>query len=178
MTRKRYSPTIQRMYFLVMYNLSDIQKGIQAGHAQQEYCNRYWSHEDFQDWAQNDKTWMVMSGGTSNQSGTNKYNDDFMTGSMEQYHTLFIEKDIKHAAFYEPDLNNATSAIAFLVPDQVFDKEQYPDPDMSAFKKLMKDFNLSPEEYQAELNKKLKEMYNFSDEILFLREFCPKLRFA
>jgi len=161
-----------------MYNISEIQKGIQAGHAQQEYANQFWYDDIFQDWAQYDKTWMVMNGGTSNAKGINIYNDDFMIGSMETHYETLRNNGINCAAFYEPDLNNALSAIAFLVSDKIFDKDKYPDPDMSEFKKLIKDFDMSMEEYQKQLNNKLRQMYNFTEQELFLREFCPKLRFA
>lgn len=168
----------QRLYFLVMYNISEIQKGIQAGHAQQEYCNKYFETPEFQQWAQHDKTWMVMNGGTSNQSGANMYNYDMAIGSMEMYLEELKLNNIKCAAFNEPDLNNATSAIAFLVGEKSFDKVNYPDPDMSDFKKLIKDFDMSPGEYDLELGKKLKEMYEMTDEEVYLRILTSKLRFA
>ena len=46
----------KRMYGFVPYNLSDIQKGIQFGHACIEYQLKYGKTSDYLDWAKNDKT--------------------------------------------------------------------------------------------------------------------------
>jgi len=112
----------KRMYFLTMYNISSIQKSIQAGHAQMEYALKYWEDEDFQDWAKNHKTWIILNGGTSNHSPN--YSD---IGTMERYSFTLKQEEIKCAQFYEPDLNDSLSAIAFLVDERVFNKVDYPD---------------------------------------------------
>jgi hypothetical protein len=109
-----------RMYFLVMYNLSGIQKGIQSGHAITEYALKYFDNLDFQDWANDNKTFIVLDGGTSN-TGVNY-------GSMERNQQLLLLNNINHAIFREPDLNDATSAIAFLVDERAYDYKKYPYP--------------------------------------------------
>ena len=108
------------MYHLTMYNISEIQKGIQSYHAGMEYAKKYWNDEDFQSWLDNDKTVIILNGGTSNQ-------DELMFGTMEQNINI-IENElmINFSIFKEPDLNNSLSGIAFLVPEQVYDKEIYP----------------------------------------------------
>ena len=50
-----------RMYGLVPYNISPIQQGIQFGHAVVEYSiGRYGSHDDYQQWAKEDKTFIIL----------------------------------------------------------------------------------------------------------------------
>lgn len=95
-----------RMYFLTMYNLSGIQKGIQAGHAALEYAYEYAGTDDYQNFIRNHKTFIVLNGGTS--------------GTMEEHRKTLLAMGIKHSIFREPDLNNSLSAIAFLVPENVY----------------------------------------------------------
>lgn len=112
-----------RMYHLVMYNISPIQQGIQSYHAGMEYARKYWDDEEFQQWLKNDKTVILLNGGTSQYI----YNDPERLGTMQKYYKELIDGNIKCAYFNEPDLNYSMSAIAFLVPEQVWDKEKYPD---------------------------------------------------
>lgn len=111
-----------RMYHLVMYNISPIQQGIQAYHAGMEYAQKYWDNKDFRNWLKNDKTVILLNGGTSHHIFESP-----LTGTMEQHETSLEFKNIKCASFNEPDLNDSTSAIAFLVDERVWDKETYPD---------------------------------------------------
>ena len=55
-----------RMYFFVMYNLSGIQKGIQAGHAALEYANLFKNKREYQDFIEVHKTFILLDGGGSN----------------------------------------------------------------------------------------------------------------
>ena len=114
----------KRMYFLTMYNISPIQQGIQCGHAQMEYALKHWEDEEFQDWAKNWKTWIILNGGTSN-SKPAAIKD---AGTMEQHYlTLLFHNKIKCTPFFEPDLNHSLTSIAFIVDERVFNKELYPD---------------------------------------------------
>lgn len=110
------------MYHLVMYNISPIQQAIQSYHAGIEYALKYGNTEDFENWAKFDKTVIILNGGTSNSDSTSEY-----YGTMEQHLIELQQNGILCGWFHEPDLNNALSAIAFLVPEQVWDKEKYPD---------------------------------------------------
>lgn len=110
----------KRLYFLTMYNISEIQKGIQCGHCQMEYALKFWGDEDFQDWAQNHKTWIILNGGTSNLGET------YLLGSMEEHVKLLEEKGIKYAIFREPDLNWSLTSIALLLDERVFNRKEYP----------------------------------------------------
>ena len=99
-----------RMYFFVMYNLSGIQKGIQAGHAAVEYSryamDRVGGYEQYAEFADNHKTFILLDGGSSNDM---------------QYRLLELDDlEIPNAVFHEPDLNNSLSAIAFILPEDVY----------------------------------------------------------
>lgn len=101
-----------RMYSLVMYNLSGIQKGIQAYHASIRYALQHFNDEDFQQWAKHDQTVILLAGGGSGD----------MILNCEEMKTL----GIKFVQFHEPDLNFSLSAVSFLLDERVFNKEKYP----------------------------------------------------
>lgn len=99
------------MYFFTMYNLSGIQKGIQAGHAALEYVDKILPNhpesdeaDDLINFIRNHKTWIVLDGGTSS--------------TMQDRMAELKDLGIDFAAFQEPDLNYSTSAIAFLVHEE------------------------------------------------------------
>lgn len=100
------------MYVLVLYNLSDIQKGIQALHSVVEYTLIAKKEREetrslglqYADWARNHKTVIVLNGGTTGEHG-----------SMQNYERDLQRLGVTFSTFYEPDLNNALTAIAFIV---------------------------------------------------------------
>lgn len=102
-----------RMYGFVPYNISEIQKGIQFGHGVVEYAQKYFNDTDYQEWAKNHKTFIILNGGTST--------------TMRQHCITLNEERIKNTYFLEPDLNEMMSAVVFLVNSQVFDYNSYPD---------------------------------------------------
>ena len=115
-----------RMYGLVNYQLSDIQKGIQFGHAVVEYGLNHSDEKDYQDWANNHKTFIILNGGTTNNSidpetGNKK-------GTLNQHPRTIFDMAIPFATFHEPDLGDQLTAVVFLVNEYVFNKEKYPDP--------------------------------------------------
>lgn len=99
-----------RLYFIVMYNLSPIQKGIQAGHAALEYVEEYGDKDDYKEFIKNHKTWIILDGGGSEQVREAQRELDAM--------------HINHSYFIEPDLNNAMSCVTFLVPEEIYDAEK------------------------------------------------------
>lgn len=106
-----------RMYGLVMYNLSDIQKGIQFAHSIEKYIWNFGKEDErYKDYYLNDKTHILLSGGTSN--------------DMKEHNNFLGEIGYLHANFYEPDLNDSLSAISFLVDERVWDRENYPDKEL------------------------------------------------
>lgn len=102
-----------RMYGLVPYNISEIQAGIQFGHAVVEYGLKHFNDDNYQEWAKNHKTFIILNGGTST--------------TMVNNGLKLIEEDIKYTYFREPDLNDMLSAVVFLVDSRVYDYETYPD---------------------------------------------------
>lgn len=102
-----------RMYGFVPFNISEIQKGIQFGHGVVEYAQNYFNTDEYQKWANVDKTFIILNGGTSS--------------AMLVNHQTLIDAGITTRSFCEPDLNNMLSAIVFLVDERVYDRENYPD---------------------------------------------------
>jgi len=115
-----------RMYGLVPYNVSRIQAGIQFSHALQEYNNMLGETyggkpspsydeigEDFNTWRLEDKTVILLNGGTS--------------VTMEQHIQTLKNAGIHVGVFREPDLNDMVTGIVFLVPEQVYKRGDYPD---------------------------------------------------
>lgn len=104
-----------RMYGFVPYNISPIQQGIQFGHAVVEYANKHSRKKSYIDWATNDKTFIILNGGTTRDHRAFKHQ-----GSMQHICRELDKFGITYATFREPDLNNALTGIVFLVESEVF----------------------------------------------------------
>lgn len=117
-----------RMYGFVPYNVSEIQKGIQFGHAVVEYGLENFHSNEYLDWAKYWKTFIILNGGTSNHS-TNRYHqtEEEYVGSMENILEELKTNDVKLATFFEPDLNDMLSAIVFIIDERVFNRKLYLD---------------------------------------------------
>lgn len=132
-----------RMYGLVPCNISEIQKGIQYAHAVVEYgqsikeielkykdgkSNFYDQTmklvEDYNNWTDNWKTFVIMDGGTSNHT-QNRYRVGEFIGTMECHLKELSDNGIHFATFYDPYLNDMLSAIVFLVDERVFKLKPY-----------------------------------------------------
>lgn len=114
----------QRMYFLVLYSLSPIQKGIQAGHAALEYANIYSDTDEYKRFIDRDKTWILLDGGTTNDS-------EEEPGTLNQALDELEENGINYAIFREPDLNDSLTCICFLADERVWNRVDYPDYELS-----------------------------------------------
>lgn len=123
-----------RMYFFVPYNISEIQKGIQAGHAALEYANWHGASFEYKDFIKNDKTWIILDGGTTRKKSENP--SDTM-GSLNFIEDQLIENNIRRANFYEPDLNFALTGVCFLADERVWDFENYPDFEKSLWEEAV-----------------------------------------
>lgn len=116
-----------RMYGFVPYNISEIQKGIQFGHAVVEYGQKVKEHAFeldsviYNDWANNWKTFIILNGGTSN------HVDPEYIGSMEGILEELKKNEITLATFNEPDLNDMLSAVVFIIDERVFNRRVYLD---------------------------------------------------
>ena len=118
-----------RMYGLVPYNISEIQKGIQFNHANDNYSLLYSDDEEYLRFRKEWMTNIILNGGTSNEGTeiSQGFKKIKYVGTMQKYLKELNDVGIKLATFYEPDLNSMLSAIVFLVDERVFNKELYPD---------------------------------------------------
>lgn len=127
-----------RMMGLVPYNLSDIQKAIQYGHAVQEFNNRIiddfifpggdctleltYVAKAFKKWRKEDKTFIILNGGTTN---LGEYTGVY--GTLNSHCDELRNAGVEVSTFYEPDLGDQLTAVVFLVDERVFNKKDYPD---------------------------------------------------
>jgi hypothetical protein len=154
-----------RMYGLVPYNLSPIQQGIQFGHAVVEYqqnvknLNPY--EKIYDKWAQKDKTFIILNGGTTNKNPEK-------LGTLNNHLNTLVENGILTSEFFEPDLGDQLTAVVFLVDERVWNKELYKD-----FEEILEDSPfLSNKDYEEWVNK------IGGEKNVFLREFLKTFRLA
>jgi len=173
-----------RMYFLVMYNLSDIQKSIQALHACVEYQLKYGKSKEYQEWAKTYKTVILLNGSTSNKGKHSEYGEPKQLGSMEQHFQNLKDNKIKCAAFYEPDLNHSMSSIAFLVDERVFNKKDYPDFISTSIQEFGEDvYSSDHKQFDEAYNKFIKNeeveyIKKIGKETYFLKNFLKQFKLA
>lgn len=160
----------QRMFFFVPYNISGIQKGIQAGHCALEYVNKFGQTEEYKNFIKNDKTWIILNGGTTC-NVMDKY------GTLDEIEKQLYDNGIRYEFFKEPDLNYALTAVCFLADERVWNKEKYPDW-IGERNHWERDFDVSPSE-----DKFGKTISEWSESIggkknAFLRELLKDKRLA
>jgi len=130
----------KRLYFFVPYNISEIQKGIQAGHAGLRYARKFGEKDpEVWDFIDNHETWIILNGGTTNgrtrpEVINLRETEDPYQGSLNNLYVKIIDWNVKNpndhincASFQEPDLNDALTAICFICDERVFNYEKYPD---------------------------------------------------
>lgn len=100
-----------RMYCLAEKHLSSIQKAIQSAHAIVEYGLTYGDTPEYKQWAGKDKTIVILDGG-------NSIDLDSIKDQLRCEGWPF-------EVFYEPDMDNLRTAIAFLAPDRVYDYKNW-----------------------------------------------------
>ncbi len=108
------------MYGFVPYNLSEIQKSIQFGHAVVEYGLKYGTTEDYISWATQWKTFIILNGGTTSLNPKSP-------GSLNLHMETLEAKGIPFSVFHEPDLGDQLTAVVFLVDERIFKKSPYTD---------------------------------------------------
>lgn len=170
-----------RMYFFVPYNISPIQQGIQAGHALGEYMlkfGRFNPGHAVWDFLEKWKTFIIFNGGTTNS------NRDFAMishGTLNQIVDALVENEIEMAYMFEPDLNEALSAVAFICDERVFNYKDYPDlKEFLGIKRGDNLYELSDEELQEKLPEEYKEWVEAlgGEKNVFLRELLKNKKFA
>jgi len=114
-----------RMYYFTIYQLAGMQGGIQSGHSGLRYARKYGNDPQYLDFIDNWETSIVLNGGTTNW----RFVDNMYVGDINNIASVLHYANIKYMLFLEPDLNEALSAVCFLVDERVFNKEKYPDFD-------------------------------------------------
>ena len=118
-----------RMMGLVPYNISPIQQAIQFGHAVVEHGQMVKINknliEQYNDWADNWKTFIILNGGTTNNNTS--LEDGLPFGTLNNHLLTLIDNDIDFAQFSEPDLGDQLTAVVFIVDERVFNRKKYPD---------------------------------------------------
>jgi hypothetical protein len=160
-----------RMYGLVSRSLSDMQKAIQFGHAVVEYellsrGNSY-IRQMYDEWSYYWKTFIVLNGGSTNSRSLS------IRGSLQEWCELLETNGVPTAVFYEPDVNDAMTAIVFLVDERVWNKEVYPDFPLP---ESMIDEIVESGEQNAEYQKWLESIGGPTN--AFLRSFLPRFKLA
>jgi hypothetical protein len=161
-----------RMYGLVPYNLSPIQQGIQFGHAVVEYGLEFGSTPAYQKWAKEDKTFIILNGGTTN----TRFNleDGLPCGSLNNHLYNLALNNMQIATFHEPDLGDQLTAVVFLVDDRVWDKVTWPDYDGPYYADMKTPEVTAHYEWKMKFADTEKEASN----IVFLRDFLKNFRLA
>jgi hypothetical protein len=107
-----------KMYALNIYQLKDIQQGIQAQHAISRYEYVYRDNPEvraaYDSWIQNDQTTIILNGGTCQ--------------SLKNIIQQLTDNDIPHYAFQESDLDMITTSVALLADERVWDFKKYAYP--------------------------------------------------
>jgi hypothetical protein len=163
----------KRMYFLVPYNISGRQMGIQAGHAALRYARKYAETDpEVWDFVDNHETFIILNGGTTNQI---RDLDGVPLGTLDQYADQLLEHKIKFTYFNEPDLNGALTALCLIVDERVFNREDY--PDFYDWVKEMECFVSADDTYHWNI---LKEKYTkeVGKDIAFLKELLNTKKLA
>jgi hypothetical protein len=189
------------MYGLVIRNIGEIDKGLQFSHALQEYnngitalydqveydnCinfnellkNKYFPNNFFQ-WASRDKTVILLNGGTSSDYDINNL------GTINKHFIDLQDNKIPFSYFREPDLNNALTAICFLVDERVYDRKKYPEFNQEKILRELEQNNffkfiLKSNEFKKLVDEKYNEWVEYigGESNVFLREFLKDKRLA
>jgi len=157
-----------RMYGLVPYNLSPIQQGIQFGHAVVEYSLLYWDTPEYQKWAKEDKTFIILDGGTTS-------TNPLSPGTLNQHASALrmVGNLKKTAVFYEPDLGDQLTAVVFLADDRVWDRDSWKEYDGIYYASGQPE----PTDYWN-WKMKFSDDEKEADRIVWLRNFLKQFRLA
>ena len=113
-----------RMYFFTIYQLTGMQAGIQSGHAALEYARKFGETDLFKEFVKEHKTWIILNGGTTNDE---RDFEGIAQGTLNQIGDQLHENDIPFSFFREPDLNDALTAVCFIIDERVFNRKDYPE---------------------------------------------------
>ena len=128
-----------KMYFFVPYNISDKQIGIQAGHSALRYARKFGAGDEnawVWDFVDNHETWIILDGGTTNNSLDHPGSLQEIYRSIINYNDSinFSSGKLSISSFYEPDLNDTLTSFCFIVDERVWNYD-----DFISFKKYFMD---------------------------------------
>jgi len=177
-----------RMYFLVLYSLSGIQKGIQCGHAAIEYERKFKNTTLYNYWANHHKTFIILDGGTTNDGVVSCYGEEPAIGTLQECEKLLNENNINFATFKEPDLNSSLTSISLIADERVFNHKDYPNFMWFCEDKMdqitwIKEFKNRPYD-SSYLSKQYPELYNKwftligNERNIFLKDFLQNFKLA
>jgi len=150
------NPIHQRMYSMVLRQLTPMQKGIQSLHSVVEYGEMMKQYnvsevakKAYEVWANRDKTMIVLDAGTST--------------DLADVISKLKEIGIPHAVSHEPDLYDCITSVCFIADERVWDVKNYPSYEdyIEMFLKMYNTF--TTEEYWAE------NVFNCTDPTNFLK---------
>lgn len=96
-----------RLYAFVEKHLSPLDKGIQVAHSIVEYSNKYVNTDEYKQWANTDKTIVVLNGGS--------------VKDIEELIKTFKENQIKYAVFQEPDMGGVVTSLCLIVDSNIYE---------------------------------------------------------
>jgi len=165
-----------RMYGLVPYNISPIQQAIQFGHAVVEYGQKMkylGEHKQslnvqYNDWADNWKTFIILNGGTTNHKTS--LEDGLPFGTLNQHVLTLQQNGIDFATFNEPDLGDQLTAVVFIVDERVFNRKKYPDFEdwvIENYGDLIKNVPYTTSDAAYQIAKRIKESNSKEDQKVY-----------
>ena len=156
-----------RMYGLAIYQLHGKHMGIQFQHAVTRFSRKYQDTEDYINWADSNETSIVLQGGTTN------LNPERL-GTINIHHKTLVENGIECVPFYEPDLGDQMTSIAFIVDERVFNRKKY--PDFGYYYNEEKDTTLKYDWWKPDVKQSEEWIDNIGGQKnYFLREYLRKL---
>lgn len=117
----------QKMYGIVMRHLSGIQKGIQFGHAALVYQDKYKANMDEYKIKVDKLPFILLQAVTT----------DELKATAKTLKSLSVDV----VAFHEPDIDDALTAIVFILDERVYDTDKYPVTKDGVHKELAADDN-------------------------------------
>lgn len=138
---------------------------------EQDYYNKCDIIDSFDKWATEDKTFIILNGGTTNDKIDSKF-----YGSMNRHLELLISRGVFVSKFTEPDLGDQLTAILVLVDEKIWDRENYPNwPDYYRKRKME---TTSFNGFEKENWRKEWEELIGGETQVFLKEFLSQFRLA
>jgi hypothetical protein len=172
-----------RMYTVVPYQLSGIQKGIQACHAVVRYGELVRTlsfrspdnisyenlRKNYSKWANYHETLIVLNGGTTNNT----------TGTLNLLAEELKQNNVTISEFREPDLGDQLTAIAFICDERVFNRTTYVDfPEYTCDKDAVyEEWTVNSDPFKRTMSNNWKE-YIGGDVNLFLRNRLRDMKLA